>query len=51
MMAVGSSREQPLRADTEARLSSFTELLATAIANVESRAALAASRARIVVSR
>jgi hypothetical protein len=31
---------QPLPADTEARLASFTELVATAIANAESRAEL-----------
>ena len=37
-------------ADTEARLASFTELVATAIANAESRAELAASRARIVAA-
>jgi signal transduction histidine kinase len=43
-----SSREQPMPADTEARLANFTKLVATAIANAESRAALAASRARIV---
>jgi signal transduction histidine kinase len=36
----GSSREQPLPADTEARLASFTELVATAIADTNSRAAL-----------
>ena len=41
MMAAGSTLEQPLPADTEARLASFTELVATAIANAESRAALA----------
>ena len=33
--------EQPLPRDTEARLASFTELVATAIANAQSRAALA----------
>ena len=38
---VASQREEPLPADTEARLVSFTELVATAIANTESRAALA----------
>ena len=32
----GSTREQPLPADTEARLASFTELVATAVANAES---------------
>src|SRR5215218_1544849 len=36
-----ASTEQPLPADTEARLASFTELVATAIANAESRAGLA----------
>jgi PAS domain S-box-containing protein len=50
MMSAGSRLEQPLPADTEARLAGFTELLATAIANAESRAALAASRARIVAA-
>jgi signal transduction histidine kinase len=39
-----------LPADTEARLAGFTELAATAIANAESQAALAASRARIVAT-
>ena len=48
VIAAGSTLEQLLPADTEARLASFTELVATAIANAESRAALAASRARIV---
>jgi signal transduction histidine kinase len=37
----GSTREQPLPPDAEARLASFTELVATAIANTESRIALA----------
>jgi signal transduction histidine kinase len=41
VMIVGSAGGRPLPADTEARLGSFTELLATAIANAESRAALA----------
>jgi GAF domain-containing protein len=41
VMVVGSSNEQPLPPDTEARLGSFTELVATAIANAESRAELA----------
>jgi signal transduction histidine kinase len=48
-MLVGS-RAGPLPAGTEARLAGFTELAATAIANAESQAALAASRARIVVT-
>jgi signal transduction histidine kinase len=37
LVAAGSSREQPLPPDTEARLASFTELVATAIANTEAR--------------
>jgi signal transduction histidine kinase len=48
-MSAGSI-EQPLPADTEERLAQFTGLVATAIANAESRAALAASRARIVAA-
>ncbi|HWX96073.1 MAG TPA: GAF domain-containing protein [Solirubrobacteraceae bacterium] len=50
VMGAGSSGEQSLPADTEARLASFTELLATAIANAESRAEIAGSRARIVAA-
>jgi signal transduction histidine kinase/PAS domain-containing protein len=50
VMVAGSTLEQPMPQDTEARLSSFTELLATAVANAESRAALTASRARIVAA-
>jgi signal transduction histidine kinase len=42
--------EEPLPADTEARLAGFTELVGTAIANAEAQAALAASRARIVAA-
>src|SRR5205085_8047599 len=41
VMPADSTLAQPLPADTEARLASFTELVATAIANAESRAALA----------
>ena len=48
--AAHSGPAQPLPADTEVRLASFTELVATAIANADNRAALAASRARIVAS-
>jgi signal transduction histidine kinase len=50
VMATYSAPGQPLPADTEARLGNFSELLATAIANAESHAALAASRARIVAA-
>jgi signal transduction histidine kinase len=49
VMNVGS-RVGPLPAGTEARLAGFTELAATAIANAEAQAALAASRARIVAT-
>jgi signal transduction histidine kinase len=38
----------PFPPDTEARLLNFSELVATAIANAESRAELAASRARVI---
>ncbi|MCW2903503.1 MAG: histidine kinase, partial [Streptosporangiaceae bacterium] len=47
---VSSTDEEPLPADTEARLAGFTELVATAIANAEAQAALTASRARIVAA-
>jgi GAF domain-containing protein len=40
-MTAASTAEHPLPAGTEARLADFTELVATAIANAESRAALA----------
>jgi signal transduction histidine kinase len=50
LIPVASQREQPLPADTEARLASFTELVAAAIANAQSRAELLASRARIVAA-
>ncbi|HWG11698.1 MAG TPA: GAF domain-containing protein, partial [Streptosporangiaceae bacterium] len=41
LILVAYTRDQQLPADTEARLTSFTELVATAIANTESRASLA----------
>jgi PAS domain S-box-containing protein len=41
VMTAASSAEEPLPSDTEVRLASFTELVATAIANAESRAGLA----------
>jgi signal transduction histidine kinase len=47
---VASSRRGPLPADSERRMLNFTELVATAIANAESRSELAASRARIVAA-
>jgi signal transduction histidine kinase len=49
--AVGvRSRDDRLPEDTEQRLAEFTELVATAIANAESRDELTASRARIVTA-
>jgi PAS domain S-box-containing protein len=47
---VVSSKRGPLPRDTEERLVGFTDLVATAIANTESRAQLTASRARIVAT-
>ena len=41
VVIAGSTQEEPLPPHTEARLASFTELVATAIANAESRAGLA----------
>ncbi|HEY6761119.1 MAG TPA: GAF domain-containing protein [Baekduia sp.] len=45
-----SSTGHALPADAEARLVSFTELVATAIANAEARTEVAASRVRIVAA-
>jgi signal transduction histidine kinase len=50
LVAAANNQEQPLPPETEARLASFTELVATAIANSEARAEVAASRARIVAA-
>jgi PAS domain S-box-containing protein len=50
VMATYSTLGRPLPPDTEARLSNFTELVATAIANAESTSELAASRRRIVAA-
>jgi GAF domain-containing protein len=47
---IGVSSRHELPPDTEERLDGFAELLATAIANAEARAALIASRVRIVAS-
>jgi signal transduction histidine kinase len=49
-MVVSSAEIEPLPPSTEARLADFTELVATAIANAESRAELIASRARVVAA-
>lgn len=42
--------DQPLAPDTEVRLASFTELVATAISNAENLRELKASRARVVAA-
>ena len=49
-MTVASEREEPLPAGTEDRLAAFTDLVATAVANAESRSELMASRVRIVAT-
>jgi signal transduction histidine kinase len=49
-IAVHKTRPDPFPADTESRLEHFTELVATAIANIDARAELAGSRARIVAA-
>ena len=50
VIVAGSFVEEPLPPDSEARLAGFTELVATAIANAENRAALTESRRRIVAA-
>jgi signal transduction histidine kinase len=49
-MTAVAMREEPLPADAESRIGEFTELVATAISNVQARSELAASRARIVAA-
>jgi signal transduction histidine kinase len=49
-MIVVTEGRDPLPADTESRVEEFTELVATAISNVQARSELAASRARIVAT-
>jgi signal transduction histidine kinase len=50
LMTAASRTERSLPSGTEARLADFTDLLATAIANAESRTDLAASRGRLVAT-
>jgi signal transduction histidine kinase len=50
VMIAASTSDKRLPRGTEARLANFTDLVATAIANAESRAQLAASRARVVAA-
>ena len=49
-LSTASLGPEPIPADTEARMGQFTELVATAISNIEARSELAASRARIVAA-
>jgi signal transduction histidine kinase len=49
-LIIGSAREEPMPAETEARICDFADLVATAVANAETRAELKASRARIVAA-
>jgi signal transduction histidine kinase len=48
--AIVSTARAPLPPDAEMRLASFTDLVGTAVANADGRAALAASRARVVAA-
>jgi signal transduction histidine kinase len=50
VIAASRKREEPFPPGTEAQIARFTELVATAIANAEDRAELAASRARVVAA-
>lgn len=50
VMKALSTRDEPLPEDTENRFATFTDLIATAIANAQARADLAASRARVVTA-
>jgi signal transduction histidine kinase len=49
-IVVGISGGEAMPSDAESRISEFTELVATAISNVQARSDLAASRARIVAT-
>jgi predicted ATPase/signal transduction histidine kinase len=50
MATIGSVHAGPMPADTEARMSHFADLVATAIANAATRSELVASRVRIVAA-
>jgi signal transduction histidine kinase len=49
-MIAATRTEEPMPADTESRIEEFTELVATAISNMQARSDLAASRARLVTA-
>jgi signal transduction histidine kinase len=50
LVVAASADDETLPPDTESRLGRFTDLVSTAIANAEAEAALAASRARLVLT-
>ncbi|MGZ8513107.1 MAG: CHASE3 domain-containing protein, partial [Candidatus Limnocylindria bacterium] len=50
VMIASWKRDDAVSADVEERMAQFTELVATAIANAQSRAELAASRTRVVTT-
>jgi signal transduction histidine kinase len=50
VLAAGTTRADPLPEDAESRVAKFTELVATAISNVQAHSDLAASRARLVAA-
>jgi signal transduction histidine kinase len=50
VIAASTKREESFPPGTEAQIGAFTELVATAVENAESRAELAASRARVVAA-
>jgi signal transduction histidine kinase len=50
VIAASTTRAAPFPPDTETRIADFTELVATALANAESRAEIVASRARVVAA-
>jgi signal transduction histidine kinase len=49
-MIAATRTDEPMPAHTESRMEQFTELVATAISNMQARSDLAASRARIVAA-
>ena len=50
VVAASTRREAPFPPNTESRIADFTELVATAVANAEARAAVVASRARLITA-
>ena len=49
-IGAATNRAEPIPADAESRMAEFTELVATAISNIQARSDLAASRARVVAT-